>query len=143
MKRGCNGEAVTSRKTVRLMCSNGLRFALGIASLALLPSWVTAADAERGRRLFEQCAACHVLTQGEQELGPHLKGLFGRKAGSLEDFRYSPAMRRSTLVWDRANLDRFIADPQGELRGTRMPYSGMPDPADREDLLDFLERATK
>jgi cytochrome c len=114
-----------------------------VGALFLFPLGAGAADAERGKQLFEQCAACHALGGAPVDMGPSLKGVFGRTAGTLEDFRYSPVMRRSGIVWNRQTLDAFLADPQSQMRGNRMPFSGMPDRAEREDLLEYLERASR
>ena len=69
-----------------------------VGALFLFPLGAGAADAERGKQLFEQCAACHALGGAPVDMGPSLKGVFGRTAGTLEDFRYSPVMRRSGIV---------------------------------------------
>ena len=100
-------------------------------------------DAARGKKLFEECVACHSLERGAQGVGPSLNGVFERKAGDLADFRYSPAMKRSGLAWSARTLDIFLADPQQEIRGNRMPFSGMPDASDRGDLIEYLRAATK
>ncbi|HLH88391.1 MAG TPA: c-type cytochrome [Xanthobacteraceae bacterium] len=102
-----------------------------------------AGDAARGEKKFIDCGACHSLKPGVTIVGPSLAGLFGRKAGSLTDFRYSPAMRRSGITWTAQTLDAFIADPQKDVPANRMPYAGMPDAADRADLIAYLEQATK
>jgi cytochrome c len=70
-----------------------------------------AADANHGKELFLACAACH--TEKADALGPSLKGIVGRKAASLDTFRYSPAMTRSNLTWTEANLREYLMDPQG------------------------------
>ena len=100
-------------------------------------------DAARGKKLFEECAACHSLERGANGVGPTLNGVFERKAGELADFRYSPAMKRSALPWSARTLDIFLADPQQEIRGNRMPFSGVPDARDRADLIEYLKSATK
>jgi cytochrome c len=114
---------------------------LGMASV--LAANAAAADMAHGKNLFEECAACHALESGKQGLGPSLSGLMGRKAGSLEDFRYSPAMKRSGITWTRETLGSFLEEPQRDIAGNRMPYSGMPERKDREDLLEYLLQATK
>ncbi|WP_233256310.1 c-type cytochrome [Falsiroseomonas bella] len=101
-----------------------------------------AADAQRGRQLFAACQACHTV-DGENGVGPTLKGVVGRRAGTVEDFRYSPAMRRSTVVWNAATLERFMADPQQVVRGNRMPFEGVADETDRADITAFLEQDAK
>jgi cytochrome c len=102
-----------------------------------------AEDPERGKALFEQCAACHSLENGKNEVGPTLHGLFGRQSAS-EDFTYSPAMRRANIVWTAELLDGYLANPQGGVfRGNRMPYSGMPDAQARIDLVAYLKQAAR
>ena len=114
-----------------------------LLALALLAPLAAAADEARGRKLFEQCAACHALEAGKTGLGPSLAGLFGRKAGALEEFRYSGPLKRSGIGWTRETIDMLLEDPQKAVPGNRMPFSGMPDKAERADLLDYLEAATK
>jgi cytochrome c len=100
-------------------------------------------DAMRGEKKFEECATCHSLGQGQNGVGPSLRGLFGRKAAELADFRYSAPMKRSGITWTAKTLDEFIADPQKLVVGNRMPYAGLPDAGDRADLMAYLEKATK
>jgi cytochrome c len=102
----------------------------------------TAADPEKGKAAFDKCAACHVLDQTPSD-GPTLRGIFGRKAGALDDYRYSAAMKRSGIVWDAATLDAYIADPQGYIKGNRMAFAGITDKSERDDLIAYLEQATK
>lgn len=100
-------------------------------------------DPARGEKRFEECATCHTLERGVNNVGPSLFGLFGRKAGSVEDFRYSPAMKMSGVTWTPQTLDKFIADPQMAVPGNRMPFAGMTDAGDRADLIAYLEKAAK
>ena len=106
-------------------------------------SHVRGADVEKGKALFEQCAACHSLDGTGDYDGPTLKGVIGRKAGSLEDYRYSAAMKRSDVVWDAATVDKYVADPQAFIPGNRMAFAGISDKTQREDLIAFLAVATK
>jgi cytochrome c2 len=100
-------------------------------------------DAGRGEAKFQDCAACHKLEAGANNVGPSLHGIFERKAGELADFRYSPAIKRSGISWTPETLDKFIADPQAVVPGNRMPYAGMASAADRADLIAYLQKATK
>jgi cytochrome c len=103
-----------------------------------------AQDAQKGKALFEQCVACHSFDPARNESGPHLKGLFGRKAASVGDFVYSPPMRRADFVWTPELLDKFLADPQQPpFRGNRMPFAGMPDAQARADLIAYLKVASQ
>jgi cytochrome c len=100
-------------------------------------------DAARGEARFQDCAACHRLEAGANNVGPSLHGIFTRKAGELIDFRYSPAMRRSGIAWTPETLETFIADPQSMVPANRMPYAGMANASDRADLIAYLQNATK
>jgi cytochrome c len=105
--------------------------------LALAAGSAAAADAEHGKALFQTCAACH--TDRSDALGPSLKGVVGRKSASLEDFRYSNPMKRANLVWDDDNLRAYISDPQAKVKGNRMPYGGVSDPKDVDDIIAYLK----
>jgi cytochrome c len=97
----------------------------------------SAADADHGKALFAACVACH--TETPDAAAPSLKGVFGRKAGALEDFRYSSAMKRADFVWDAANLHDYLHDPQAKVRGNHMPFSGYDKISDAEDVAAYLE----
>jgi len=101
-----------------------------------------AADAKNGKAVFEKCAACHSLEPNKNDDAPTLAGIFGRKIAA-EDFRYSNAMKRSDVTWDEHTLDAFLGDPQGFIPGNRMPFDGLKEKADRDDLLEYLKEATK
>jgi cytochrome c len=100
-------------------------------------------DAARGEARFQDCAACHKLEAGVNNVGPTLHEIFQRKAGALSDFRYSPAMKRSGIAWSAETLDKFITDPQAMVPANRMPYAGMANPGDRADLIAYLQKVTK
>ena len=114
-----------------------------VALLAAAGAARAEGDAARGEKRFEECATCHTLERGVNNVGPSLFGLFGRKAGEIADFRYSPALKKSGITWTPQTLDTFIADPQKEVPGNRMPFAGMLDAGDRADLIAYLQRATK
>jgi cytochrome c2 len=100
-------------------------------------------DASRGEKRFEECAACHSVERGKNGLGPSLSGVFERNAAELEDFMYSPAMKRSKIRWTPQSVDAFIADPQKAVPANRMPYAGMPEAGERADLIAYLLKATR
>jgi cytochrome c len=100
-------------------------------------------DPVRGEARFQECAACHKLEAGANEVGPSLHGVFTRRAGELADFRFSPAMKRSGIVWTPETLEKYIADPQAMVPANRMPYAGMTGANDRADLIAYLVNATK
>jgi cytochrome c len=115
-----------------------------LLAIPLLVTTVRAeGDAVRGEDFYKECAACHRLDTGPSDVGPSLHGVFSRKAGELADFRFSPAMKRSGVVWTAETLDKYIADPQALIPANRMPYSGMSNATDRADLIAYLQKATK
>lgn len=101
------------------------------AALAVPVAHAEGCDAAQGQAAFGKCAACHSLEEGKNLVGPSLHGLAGRKAGSLAGFGYSPALKNSGITWDAAGLDRFITDPQAAVPGSRMPFTGIKEPAER------------
>jgi cytochrome c2 len=103
-----------------------------------------AGDAAHGEKLFQECRACHAAERNASgTLGPSLYGVFGRKAGVLDDFRYSPALKRSDIVWNADTLNAYLADPQKAVPANRMPYAGLPEERDRADLIEYLRQAFK
>lgn len=104
---------------------------------AALANAASAADAAHGKELFATCAACH--SEKPDAIGPSLKGVYGRKSGSLPDFRYSNAMLRANLVWDDANLHAYLKDPQAKVRGNRMPFGGLANDSDIDDVIAYLK----
>jgi cytochrome c len=118
-------------------------FAAALLASALVTGARAEGDAARGEARFKECAACHKLEAGANEVGPSLHGIFSRKAGELADFRYSPAMKRSRITWTTDTLDKYIADPQAFIPANRMPYAGISNAADRADLIAYLQKATQ
>jgi cytochrome c len=111
------------------------------AALLFAAAQAGAQDLQRGEKLFTDCRSCHAVQAGVNNVGPSLAGIIGRKAASGDDFRYSPAMKRSGITWDNATLAAFIADPQAVVPGNRMPYAGMPNGKDIADLVAWLAKA--
>jgi len=114
-----------------------------LAVTGALAAGIAHADVKRGEKLFEECRACHAVESGASGVGPDLHGVIGRRAGALEDFRYSPALKKSGITWSRQTLDAYVLDPQKAVPANRMPYAGMPEARDRADLLDYLQQAFK
>lgn len=112
-------------------------------SFATFATSAGAADVDAGKKLFGKCRACHVIEEEKNSGGgPHLVGLFGRTAGTIEGFRYSDAMKESGLVWDEQTLFDFLYKPKEYIKGTRMNYRGLRKEKDRENLIAFLKEAT-
>ena len=87
---------------------------------------------------FATCAACHSVEPGKNGIGPSLAGIAGRKAGGLPGFAYSNALKNSGITWGAASLDRWLTSPQQAVPGTKMPFAGIPDPAKRREVVNYL-----
>jgi cytochrome c len=111
------------------MSSAPLALSLAVAMLAVSqPTFGQdpagkATGGDDGQLAFNNaCRTCHTTREGDNRLGPNLHKIVGRKAGSLPNYAYSSAMKGADLVWDKAALDRFIANPEQVGRGSRQNY---------------------
>ncbi len=116
---------------------------VGVALLTLAAVPACAGDADAGKAVFNKCRVCHSVDAGKNLVGPTLHGLFGRKAGAVENFRYSAAMTNSGIVWDEEKLAQYLTNPQAMVRGTKMAFIGLKDAKEREDVIAYLKKATK
>lgn len=98
-------------------------------------------DAAAGKKVFMRCVACHaVQPNAGAKMGPNLAGVAGRKAGTAATFRYSAAMKKANLKWDDATLDKWLAKPSAVVPGTSMAFAGLPNPADRANVIAYLKK---
>ena len=116
-----------------------------VAAVALLllqraPAFGADGDPTRGEQIYQRCQGCHSIDANR--VGPRHAGLFGRRAGSLDDYSYSDAMRASGVVWNETTLDQFLTAPRNFIPGTKMPFAGIPDTQERADLIAYLKKAT-
>lgn len=126
-----------------LLTATAVALAAGATVAAGIPPVnAQAATAPSGETVFKQrCAACHTVAAGvPNRAGPNLAGIVGRKAGAVAGFNYSSALRKSNIVWNKANLDRYLASPAKMVPGTRMSVS-LPDARKRAALVAYLEKA--
>ncbi len=100
-------------------------------------------DLANGEKMFKKCKTCHSLEEGKKKVGPHLFGLFGRKAGSVEGYKYSKAMKESDIVWDEETLDAFLTKPKDLVPKTKMAFPGFKKEQDRIDIIAYLMQATQ
>jgi cytochrome c len=128
-------------KTSGMMCAVAGLIALGAVFGMPAASRGKAAppgDAAAGKLVFARCAICHTVTAGQNKIGPSLAGVVGRKAGSVPDFNYSPAMKGANLTWTAEELDAYLSNPRGKVPGNKMIFAGLPKPADRANVIAYL-----
>jgi cytochrome c len=100
-----------------------------------------AQDPASGEKIFTQCRACHQIgPNAKNAVGPVLNGLFGRKAGSVQDYSYSPANKSSGIIWDEATFREYIRDPKAKVPGTKMVFPGLKDEKRIDDLVGYLKQ---
>ena len=107
-----------------------------VISLSSTSSYASG-NAKKGEQQYAaRCIACHSI---EANLaGPMHRGVFGRKAGSVIGFDYSPALKQSSVIWNEKSLDKWLANPEKFITGQQMGYS-VSNAKDREDLIAFLK----
>jgi len=108
----------------------------------LISTGAQAADLAHGKRVFQSCSSCHVIDSEANRFGPTLKGVVGRKAGSVPDFRYSQAMKdagAAGLVWDDASLGAFLYSPKRKVPGTSMRFFGLWTQSEIDDVIAYLK----
>ena len=76
---------------------------------------------------------------GVNRVGPSLWGIVGRPAGSIANFKYSPANKNSGLTWSEDQLFTYLEAPQKVVKGTYMAFAGLKKPQDRADVIAYLK----
>lgn len=128
-----------------------MNFKISAAAVALLLSLPVAAhaagDAAKGETVFKKCKICHqVGPDAKNVVGPIQNNLIGRKAGTTEGFKYSDAMKEAGekgMVWTEENIDKYLTDPKNFIPKNKMAFVGLPDAADRADVIAYLKTLTK
>jgi len=122
-----------------------IRNILPLAALAFCAAAPAAAqDAAAGQRVYNQCRACHTVDQGGRNaVGPNLHGVVGRKAASVEGFRYSGPMREKAsggLTWNEDQLRAYLRNPKEVVPGGSMSYPGLKNEQQLNDLVAYLKQ---
>ena len=98
-----------------------------------------AADVKAGAEVFKRCAVCHTTQKGGGDgLGPNLSGVVGRKAASRPGYAYSPALKKAGLIWNEANLTKWVAGPQRVAPGNKMMFPGLSSKKQQADVVAYL-----
>jgi cytochrome c len=110
-----------------------------LAASALFATAAHAGDAGKGKVVFQRCAICHRAEKDAGNgLGPNLFGVVNRKAGSVANFNYSPAMKSAGFLWTPTKLDQYITHPAAVVPGNRMAFAGIGNPEQVADLVAYL-----
>jgi len=113
--------------------------ALAMAASALSGT-AQAADVKKGKKVFNKCKACHTTKEGgANKIGPNLFGIVGRKAASVDGFKYSSAMKESGLTWDEATLDKYLKKPNKFVKKTKMAFAGLRKKKQRDNVIAYLK----
>lgn len=114
----------------------------GLLTLGLAGAAFADGDADKGKKVFNKCKACHAVgDNAKNKVGPVLNGIIGAAAGQNADFKYSDALKAKAeegLVWDEAALTEFLAKPKDYLPGTKMSFAGLKKDDEIEDVLAYL-----
>ncbi|MFC0282833.1 c-type cytochrome [Camelimonas abortus] len=114
---------------------------LAACAAAALATAAHAGDPEAGARVFMKCRACHQIGEGAKHTaGPQLNALIGRKAGTVDGYRFSDAMKNSGLTWDEATLRDYLKAPRAKVPGTRMIFLGVTRESEMDNLLAYLRQ---
>jgi cytochrome c len=100
------------------------------------------ADPQRGAEVFALCSGCHTVgAEADNGVGPHLNGIFGRRAAGIEGFAYSASMQRAGaegLTWSYETLEAYLENPRALVSGTRMSFDGLDDAQEVADVMAYL-----
>ena len=96
-------------------------------------------DAAKGEKVFRKCKTCHTFDAAKKKIGPHLQGIFGRKAGTVAGFKYSGPMVASGIVWDETTIDEYLQKPKDFIPGNKMTFAGLKKPQDRADVIAYIK----
>lgn len=114
-----------------------------VAAIVIVAATGTAVaqDAAKGEQVFTVCRPCHAIGPGAVNmLGPELNGLDGRHAGSVPNYPYSDANKKSGIVWNEATFEQYVKDPQAMVPGTKMFFAGIKDQQQINDLWAYVSQ---
>ena len=118
-----------------------LRLGLALVAGLAFVGGAQAQDLANGENVFKKCRACHqVGPTAKNAVGPKLNGLFGRKAGEIEGFNYSPANKSSGVTWTEEVFAKYIDDPRKFMPGNKMAFAGVKDATEVKDLTAYLKQ---
>ena len=98
------------------------------------------ANATQGKKVFKKCSACHdIRKNGKNKLGPNLFNIVNKKKASVDNFKYSDALKNKGGIWSYEELNLFLQGPRSYIKGTKMTFAGLKKDKDRANIIRYLE----
>ena len=123
-----------------------LKIATIAAAMLLAPAVAMAeGDPAKGKKVFNKCKACHYVDKEKNKVGPHLKGVVGRKVAGVEGYKYSKAMKEfseKVEVWDEETLKKYLKKPKDLVPKTKMTFAGLKKDEDIENVIHLMAERT-
>jgi cytochrome c len=109
------------------------------AAIKGLPAPYNTANIANGKSIFQQCRSCHTIAaDGANMTGPNLYNVWGRTAGTKENYNYSDPVKGLGFAWDADKLNQWLEGPRSFVPGTKMTFVGLPNQQDRIDVIGYL-----
>lgn len=119
--------------------SFGLVTAIALASSSAFAD----GDADKGKKVFKKCKACHSTDAGKNKMGPSLAGIIGRKAGTADGYKKYKALKGANFSWDEATIGEFVQNQKKFLKSkglkTKIAMRVKIKAKDVDDLLAYLK----
>ena len=120
----------------------------GMLILASAGAALAEGDAEKGKKVFKKCKACHqVGEKAKNKVGPILNDIIGREIATVEGFKYSKAFKAKKeeggFVWDEANLHGYLTKPKKFIPKNKMAFAGLKKEKDRNNVIEYLKTFSK
>ena len=123
-----------------------LKLCIKFFTIIFLLTYISSAhagDAEKGKKVFNKCKACHGIDEGgKNKLGPNLWNMVGAPIAAVDGYKYSKALLAyagEAGNWNEENLDAWLKKPKDLVRKTKMIFPGLKKEADRANLIAYLK----
>ena len=151
-RKRCGGDPKSSRHIHTLHCGDAL---VEASEPVLSPANASDPSVRRdndtddrgalsdGAALFaSHCGRCHRARTRQHDVGPHLVGVIGRRAGAVAGYDYSAVFAELDHVWTKGSLANFLIATEDFASGGAMPNIGI-SKAQAREIVDYLESANE
>jgi cytochrome c len=115
-------------------------FLLFVIAVVIQSHGATGTEPVSGKDLFgRRCSGCHATDASKE--GPRLRGVVGRKAGSVAGFQYSDALRNSGITWTEDQLIKWLENPEALVKDNDMEFRVV-NADERAALVTYLKSLT-